>query len=259
MSNAEHEPTHRPLPDAKLNFIGYYLGLQFHPSLKLNGPAGWEFAAALSSNYVDPKGAQIDDTAWQFSQPLGENGEFRIIVRDQIISLEARNPSNPLEWFETRCPMILTAFRERFSPKLLLTSVAKAAATLDIDGDSRDFLVAHVMRMDARRWGPLERPIQLLGLRLILPAFEIKQHPPGKSKKKAQTVAAADWAAEVKAESFGADSSKLFLEVSGQWSVGVAWNDAITKQAVGRLDTVKTFLKDHLLTFLTTELKNEDQ
>lgn len=254
MSSAEHEPTHRPLPDASLQFIGYFLALQFHPPVKLGRQAGWDFASQLS-DIVDPRGANIEDNLWQFSQPLGDGGEFRITVQDQTVRFDAKNPTSPLEWFELRCPAILEKFCARFSPKLLLTSVAKAAATLDIDGDSRDFLTAHVMKMDRRRLGPLNRPIHLLGLRLVLPAFEITE-PPSSKRKKAKTVASADWQAEVKAESFAADSSKLFLEVSGQWPVGAEWDKKATDAAVGRLETVKTFLKDHLLSFLTAELEN---
>ena len=254
MSSAEHAPTHRPLPDAKLRFVGYSLGLQFHPPVKLGRQAGWDFAATLAGS-TDPRGAKVEESSWQFSQPLGDGGEFRIIVQEQTVVLDAKNPGGPLEWFETRCPVILETFRVRFSPKLLLSVAAKADATLDIDGDSRDFLTTHVMKMDKRRLGPLGRPIHLLGLRLTLPAFEIKEQLP-KSRKKPKTVASADWAAEVKAESFAPDSSKLFLEVSGQWPVGAQWDKKATDAAVGRLETVKTFLKDRLQPFLTTELEN---
>ena len=169
--------------------------------------------------------------------------------------LEARNPAGPLEWFETRCPLILETFRERFSPKLLLSSMAKAAATLEIDGDSRDFLTAHVMKMDTRRLGPLNRPIHLLGLRLVLPAFEMKEAPIGKGKKR-KTVASADWAAEVRAESFARIHQNFFwrLVASGQAGVnGTRWPQS---RCTGRLETVKIFLKDRLQPFLTTELAN---
>ncbi len=254
MNNPEQRPTHRPLPDAELRYVSYSLGVQFHPPVKLGRQAGWDFAARLAGS-TDSRGAKVDDNSWQFSQPLGDGGEFRIIVQEQTLMLEARNPAGPLEWFETRCPLILETFRERFSPKLLLSSMAKAAATLEIDGDSRDFLTAHVMKMDTRRLGPLNRPIHLLGLRLVLPAFEMKEAPIGKGKKR-KTVASADWAAEVRAESFAPDSSKLFLEVSGQWPGGSEWNKMATESVTGRLETVKIFLKDRLQPFLTTELAN---
>ena len=168
MSDAERGPTHRPQPDAKLDFIAYSLGLQFHPPLKLTRQAGWIFAPKLAS-YVDARGAKVEDTEWQFSQP---NGEFRITIRDTTIVLDAKNPVSPLEWFETRSPLILAAFQETFSPKLLLTSTAMAAATLPIDGDSRTFLASHVMKMDTRRLAPLARPIQLVGLRFTLPVAD---------------------------------------------------------------------------------------
>ena len=173
MSSAERDPTNRPQPDAKLDFIAYNIGLQFHPPLKLTRQAGWAFAPKLA-NYVDARGAKVEDTEWQFSQP---NGEFRITIRDQTIVLDAKNPVNPLERFEIRCPLILAAFREVLSPQLLLAATAKAAATLQIDGDARDFLANHVMKLDTQQLGllgPLARPIQLVGLRFTLPAFANK-------------------------------------------------------------------------------------
>jgi len=257
MSNAEHKPTHRPIPNARLQFVGYFLGVQFHPPVKLGRQAGWDFASRLADS-VDSRGAKIEEAIWQFSQPLGEGGAFQIAIQEQAVMLDARNPSGPLEWFETRCPEILETFRNRFSPKLLLSSVARAAATLEIDGDSRDFLTAHVMKMDTRRVAALNRPIHLLGLRLTLPAFEMQEQRAG-TKRKPKTVASADWSAEVKAESFAADSSKLFLEVNGQWPIGKEWDRGVTDAAVGRLETAKTFLTDRLLPFLTTQLENGDE
>ena len=158
MSSADHEPTNRPPPEANLEFIAYFLGVQFHPPVKLGRQAGWDLVSRLSE-FIDPRGAKIEDNIWQIVQPIGDGGEFRIVVQEQTIQFDAKTPrSNPLEWFEIRCPSILEEFRDRFSPKLLLSTAAKAAATLDIDGDSRDFLTAHVMKMDKRRLGPLKHP-----------------------------------------------------------------------------------------------------
>ena len=253
MSDAGQERTHRPLPDT-LRYISYLLGLQFHPPLKLSRTAGWEFAKSLAT-CIDPREAKIEDTGWELSQPLGEGGGFRVVVQEQAITLHATNPTSPLEWFETRGPMILKGFHDRFLPKLMLASGASAAAILDIDGDSRKFLTRDVMKMDERRLGPLNRPIQLVGLRIAMPPYEIKQQAPGK-RKKAKAVSSAEWAAEVKGESYGADPSKLFLEVSGQWPVVTEWNELATQTAVERLNTVKEFLKDRLLPFLTAQLEN---
>jgi hypothetical protein len=253
MSSAGREPSNRPLPEANLEFIAYFIGIQFHPPVKLGRQDGWDLVSKLSE-FIDPRGAKIEDNAWQIVQPFGDGGEFRIVVQEQGIQFDAKTPkSSPLEWFEVRCPIILEQFRERNPSRLVLGSAAKAAATLDIDGDSRDFLTTHIMHMDHRRLGPLKRPIHLLGLRLVLPAFELKEQQPSK-RKKAKTVASADWQAEVKVESFAADSSKLFVEVSGQWPVGAPWDKNATDAAVGRLDKVKSFVKNDLLSTLTAEI-----
>jgi hypothetical protein len=248
MNNAGQEPTHRPKLET-LRYISYLLGLQFHPPLKLSRTAGWDFTKSLAS-CIEPREAKIEDNVWQLSQPLG-GGILQLVVQDQLITIQATNPTTPLEWFETRVPMILKGFRDRFLPKLLLTSAATAAAILDIEGDSRSFLTRDVMKMDKRRLAPLNRPIQLVGLRIAMPPYEIK-NPPGK-RKKAKVVSSADWVAEVKGESFGADPSKLFLEVSGQWPVASEWDEQATVTAVGRLNTVKEFLRTRLVPFLTAQ------
>ena len=49
MDNAEHEPTHRPLPGTSIQPLGYLIGLQFHPPIKLAQSKGLEFAAKLST------------------------------------------------------------------------------------------------------------------------------------------------------------------------------------------------------------------
>jgi hypothetical protein len=167
--------------------------------------------------------------------------------------MEARNPAGPLEWFETKCPDILETFRKQFSPKLILASVARVAAILPIDGDSRDFLTHHVMNMDKRRVYQFNRPIHLLGLHLTFPAYEMtgKQTSEG---EKSHTVASENWAAEVRVESYPPDASKLLLNVNAQWPIGTDWNIQETTEAVGRLEITKKFLSEKLLPFLTTEL-----
>ena len=255
MSNAEHIPTHLPKPET-IRYISYSLGLQFHPPLKLSQPAGWEFANILAS-VIGPHEAKIADGAWEISQPLGDGGGFQVVVMEQAIHLTATNPTSPLEWFETRGPFILEEFHRRFHPQLLLQSGASAAAILDVDGDSRHFLAQNVMKMDERRLSPFSRPIQLVGFRLAMPPYQLKQKTTTKGRKgKEKIVSSAESGAEVKGESYGMDPTKLFLEVTGTWPIGAPWDNNATQDAVGRLDTVKKFLKDRLLPFLTSMPEN---
>ena len=256
MSSGEHTPTHLPKPET-IRYISYSLGLQFHPPLKLSQSAGWEFANSLAS-VIGPREAKITEGAWEISQPLGDGGGFRVAVVEQAIQLTATNPTSPLEWFETRGPLILEDFHRRFQPKLLLQSGAAAAAILDVDGDSRNFLAQNVMKMDERRLSPFSRPIQLVGLRLSMPPYQLKQKTPtkGRRKGKEKILSSAEWGVEVKGESYGMDPSKLFLEVTGTWPIGAPWDNSQTRDAIGRLDTVKKFLKDRLLPFLTSMPEN---
>src|SRR5208282_4078273 len=108
MSNADSSATDVPLPDT-IRFISYALGLQFHPPMKLAQQSGWEFANSLNS-IIGPREAKITDAVWIISQPLGDGGDFQVVVNEQTVTLVAKNPTSPLEWFETRCPLILEEF-----------------------------------------------------------------------------------------------------------------------------------------------------
>ena len=88
MSNAEHEPTHRPLHDAEIQPLGYLVGLQFHPPIKLIHAKGLEFAAKLSAHVDAPRGLDLQENQWTFSQPLGatSRGVFQVVVKESQLS-----------------------------------------------------------------------------------------------------------------------------------------------------------------------------
>ncbi len=253
MSNAEHEPTNKPMSDAALEPLGYLLGAQFHEPMKLVRQRGLELAVKLSA-YVDPRGVELQDGSWVFSQPLGDSaaGLFRVVVQEQSLVLEARLPTNPLDWFERRYEIILDEFQNTFKPSFLISSTAKVSGTVRVDGDARTFLFEHVASIARDKLQPLGRPIHIVGLRLGMPAFELQEPPKGK-RKKGKMIQSEEWAVDVKAESFAADTQKLYLEAVGQWPpVPKRWNKDATKEVVTRLATVKQYLTDRFLPFLAT-------
>ena len=184
MSSAEHEPTDLPVPGAAIEPLGYVLGVQFHEPLKLIRQRRMEFGAKLAA-YFDARGVELQDRSWTFSQPLGDSaaGLFRVVIQEQAVTLEARLPTNPLEWFEHRYEFILNEFQETFKPAFLITSTAKILATIQIDGDARSFLLQHVANMPVKRLEALHRPIHIVGLRLAMPAFELQEPPKPKGTK----------------------------------------------------------------------------
>lgn len=257
MSDAEHEPTHRPLANAETRPLGYLIGLQFHPPIKLIHAKGLEFAAKLSTHVDAPRGLGLDlqESQWTFSQPLGatSRGVFQVVVKESELILEVAFPSHALEWLEHRFEFIVEEFRKMFTPGLLLASSAIYRSTLQIEGDARTFLTTHVTKMEPSRLSPLGRPLHLFGIRLLMPPFQ-EQKPPEGKRKKPKIVRTVDWVADVKAESLLEDTGKLFLEATGQWATPQKWDEKASKSLVGQLAIVSDFLKSNFVPFLTAEL-----
>ncbi len=259
MSNAEHEPTHRPLTKAETQPVGYLVGLQFHPPIKLIHAKGLEFAAKLSTHVDVPRGLDLQENQWSFSQPLGSTsrGVFQVVVKESQLVLEAAFPSHALEWFELRFEFIVEEFRKMFTPGLLLASTAAYRGTLQIDGDARVFLTTYVTKMEPRRLSPLGRPLHLFGIRLLMPPFQ-EQKPPEGKRKKTKVVRTVDWVADVKAESLLEDTEKLYLEATGQWPTPHKWDKKASKSVVAQLAIVADFLKNNFVPFLTAEPEEGD-
>jgi hypothetical protein len=256
MSSPEHEPTNYPVSDAKITPLGYILGVQFHGPLKLVRQQGLEFGAKLSA-YVDARGVDLQDSSWTFSQPLGDSaaGLFRVTIQEEAITLEARMPTSPLEWFEDRYGFILDEFQKSFKPAFVISSTAKVMATIPVDGDARAFLFEHVANMPPERLNPLGRPLHIFGMRLGMPPFQLQMRPKGGSKK--GKVISTEWSVDVKVESLAVDTRQLYLEVTGQWPPNPkAWDGRATKESVARLATVKEYLEKHVLPFLKNNRSN---
>ena len=70
--------------------------------------------------------------------------------------------------------------------------------------------------------------------------------------RKPKVVESAEWAVDVKAESLGVDTRKLYLEATGQWPpIPKRWDEASTAEVVTRLATVKSYLVEHVVPFFT--------
>lgn len=265
MSEPEHEPTHRPVPESDLQPLVYALSAQFHPPIKLDRTKGMEFAPKLSSA-IDARDVTFEESKWTFSQPMGSiaAGRFSVNVSDTQIAIEASFPSDNEEVFENRSRVIFSEFHKFFRPDLLLSSGALVRATLQIDGDAREFLARYVTKFDKAKLRAMGRPIHLFGIRLFMPPFVLEKQttqkptPKGKPRKRpTKTVETTDWMVDVKAESLLDDTSKLFLEADSRWEAPEAWEAKATGRIVDRLGTVSGFLRNNFIRFLTNETESK--
>ena len=246
-----------PAPGAQLEPLAYSLEANYHPPIKLERQKGLEFAGKISSA-LDAREVALAENQWVLAQPLGANAnsKFAVTVTDSAISVQAELPSDRLEKFDNRAHVILSEFQKMFKPELLLGSRAMVRATLQIDGDARTFLIAHVTRFDTAKLKPLGRPVHLFGIRLFMPPYEQTTTASAKSKKsKAKKVVrtTVDWMVDIKAESYIQDPAKLFLEATATWHTPRKWDTKIVDHIVKGMDTTSDYLRENFVPFLTTD------
>lgn len=216
--------------------LGYFLGADFYPQLVLDAKAGYEFAATLA-DYIETDGCDCNSERWQIR--ASRQGILIEINRSQI-SLLGENPlgNKAQEWYEHRYQAVLGRFVERFKPQVALSSRAIIRQLFEIDGDSRSFLAQHVMNIGPARFGPLNRPIQLLGVRIAFPAYELEWQDGEESKAEK-----ADWTLELKVESWMADPKMLFVEADANWLDSMPWDSySVTTTLVNRLQELTAYL-----------------
>lgn len=238
----ESEAKHLPVAGASIEPRGYYLGIAFHPPIRLERKKGYEFAAALA-DYLDPSNAMVEDHAWVFSQPIpgSARSRFQVSVSQSQLKIDAEFPRQPKEWFEGRQMAILGKFVQLFVPTLILQSEAMVRGVLAIDGDARTFLAQRVMNIKGEHFSRFGRPIHMIGLTLAFPPFRFESS--GEIKVEDSLV-------EVKVESLVEDPSKLFLEAKAQWVQPVKCDDEHLSRVVGRQDQVSAYLQTKITEFL---------
>jgi hypothetical protein len=228
---------------------GYTFAVAFHAPIRLDRKRGHDLAASFSgSGLISPEQTQITDEGWRFAQSLGEKGGVSIQIGPQQIVFQAVLPAHRREWFETRYRGILERFGGEYKPQMLMQSMASLQATLPIDGDARTFIFENFAHVDAATLKDFGRPIQVCGLRMGFPPFQIQGDERGKRPKKDDS---ADWGLELKIESMAEDSSRLWLSAEGTWPIPGQWDEVAVGQAVGRLQTLNDFLVQKVIPGLT--------
>ena len=238
----EPKRTNLPVAGARLEARGHHVSALFYPLIRLDRKSGFEFAATLS-DYIDPAKAELGAEQWVFSQPLGGSpqSQLRVVIRPDGIHVGADFPPYGQEWFENRAVSVLRKFGDTFAPEFLRGSKAMIRGVLPIDGDAREYLAAHVMKIDQKRADPLGRPIHLIGLRLFFPPF-VKEAE-GKQER-------TEWGVNLRAESLMEDPTKLFLEAEADWQHLTKWDAVGIDGLVERLQVVGDYLQDNVLAFL---------
>ncbi len=215
--------------------LGYCLSAQFYPPITLDKKLGYEFAATVS-DYIEPDSCEFESTGWELKS---EKQGLTIQIGKNRLSLLGENPSGGKgqEWYEHRYHEVLLRFSERFQPQIALNSTALIRQLFRIDGDSRDFLAEHVMNIRPDRFGPLNRPIHLLGMRIAFPPYEAEWREGDETKTDK-----ADWVLELKVESWLADPQMLFVEADANWHEPMQWNKQTVTTLVNRLQELTSYL-----------------
>jgi len=242
-------PTHRPLPDAEYRWLGFHLGVNFHPQIRLAQKDGHEFAAALTE-YFDLDNVKTESDSW-----LLTSRRHRLVVNvgQSQLELHCEGPEKPQERYDVYFQKLIACFEGRFHPQIILASKAMIHGLLDIDGDARVFLAEHLLRLSSERLDPLKRPVHGVGLRLFFPAYEVKE-PEGEGSKENQ----ADWQVDVRIESWMNDPRKLFVEADAAWAEPQPWNERSIEAVGSRLSTVSEYVKTAIHRFVTYQDDSEE-
>jgi hypothetical protein len=248
MSGEPSESTNRPKPGAKIDPLGYFIGVDFFPPIKLERKAGLAFATKLAEYpELDPQAVELESNQWNFLTAQHET-KLKIEISSNGLQLIANRPSTRRgeEWYDERYQIILRLFAEQFNPKLILGSKAMIRGLLAVDGDARLFLGVFVMQMPAEKLKALGRPLHGLGIRFFFPAYE----EIGGDAANPITGATADWSVDAKVESYIPNPSQLFLEADAKWQSPEPWTDDAVHRVVSRLQLVSSFLTDKIVGLL---------
>ncbi len=240
-NDSGHTPTNRPREGADYEWLGFHLGVHFHPQIKLTSKDAHEFSAALTDHFeIDH--VNIESDGWTLSS--SRHG-FRVAVTQSQLELHCDTPGERQERYEVYYRRVLGSFEERFHPQIILASKAMIRGLLDIDGDSRIFLAEYVFKISPTRLDPLKRPVHTLGMRLFFPSYRVETE--------AGNEEGSDWDVDVRLESWMSDPRRLFVEADATWDQPQAWNDESLEGVFGRLSTVSDYVKTTIRGFLTYE------
>lgn len=238
-------PTHRPPDDAKFEWLGFHLGVHFHPQIKLTAKDAHEFSASLS-DYLEIDQVNLESDTWTLRS---NRYSCQVVVTQSQLELHCEIPEEQQERYDVYYRRVLGCFEGPFQPQILLASKAMVHGLMDIEGDSRTFLAQHVLRLSPSRLDTIDRPIHALGIRLFFPSYaEEGDTVEGEGNEHNR---ACDWDVDVRVESWISDPRKLWVEADATWDKPRQWDEDALEEVYGRLQTVSDFVKTTLRGFLT--------
>jgi hypothetical protein len=224
-----------PKEGAVPTWLGFSIGVDFYPALKISRKTGLEFTRELAE-HIEPENVHLQEDGWKISGGGIYEGIDLSVTKNQILS-QVKKPAYKLEWYEHRISAILRAFETIFAPQIALQTSVVMSGLVDLfpdDTDARFFLGGNVMLMDPKRFTAIGRPtLDILGLRMFFPETEKE-----------------NWSVNVRVESFAFDPKKVFLQAEAAWQDHAEWGTNFADTAVARITTVSRFMQGPLIDFL---------
>lgn len=240
MSGSAAQPTNLPSKGARVEPLGYFMAVSFHPKIRLDKKSAFNLAGTLS-DYIDTHNVQLESNQWTFRSV---KDTLEIVLTSRALQLHAVKPVHKRGWYEGRYMTVLKRLEELSKPELILESKAMIRGLLQIDGDARNFLGFHVMNMHPQRLEPMGRPLHVLGIRMFFPPYLVN------NQQQASQRQVTEWGVNVKLESWIEDTSKLFVEADASWPRPGRWGGSSLDEVAARLTTLEGFLDTHVVPFL---------
>lgn len=214
---------------------GIHAGIRFAPPAMLDKQHKQQFQIKANEGF-DWQRQEYDPNLWRLTTPQTEGGprsQLKLTLQGDAFNFEDSFPAGPLDLFSDNLKMGLDVLAEVFKPQLILGVgiVIRLAAQSDLE-DSRVYLCKRCLKLEDR-FDPLGRPVQGVGLKLLLPPL------PGKGKP--------NWQAVVKVESLVEDVQQLYIEVDARWANPVPWNP---QTVIDRTKTAHDFATRQVADFL---------
>lgn len=224
-----------PIPEenAPIEWRGFSLAVDFYPPIKTTRKTGLEFSSELA-DVLEPEDVRLEGKEWRIIGG-GVHEGIQMFIGKRNLMIAVSPVTEALERYEHRLKVLLSAFEHRFEPKVALRSNVNATGLVALPGDGNAvaFLGGYVMFMRPSRLDTIDRPPNILGVRINFPPFE-----------------GADWNVDVRIESSGEDPNKVFLNADADWDKQSPWDDTFVAELYSRVEKVTSFMSGPLIQFL---------
>ncbi len=103
-----------PKDGAILIWLGFSIGVEFYPALKISRKTGLEFTRELAE-HIEPENVHLEEDEWKISGGGIYEGIDLTVTKSQIRS-HVKRPTYKLEWYEQRTAPFFVHSRLYFAP-----------------------------------------------------------------------------------------------------------------------------------------------